>query len=311
MNFKVVIAFVTVYFVWGSTFGAIKIGLESFAPFWLAALRFALAASVFFVLANKKEIRSMTKKEVINEGLIGMLLCFSNAGVCWTQQFIPSGIAALIVGSLPVMFILLNWFGFEKKAPHPSALLAFGIGISGILLLSMDKTAISNWWVVAALVFVNSTWVCGSLLIRMSGNNKSYFSKASIQLGSGSLFLVLLSFLMGEKHVSFGDIPLSAYLSVLYLGGMGTVIAYTAYSYLLKNVKPEMVSTYALVNPVVALILGVLFLDEVFTVNIAYASGLILMSVLLVLYGEKLFIRLVPAFVSVKKNPNVLKEHQD
>lgn len=311
MNFKVIIAFVIVYFVWGSTFGAIKIGLESFAPFWMASLRFGLAAFVFFILANKKELRSMTKKEVIHEGLIGMLLCFSNAGVCWSQQFIPSGVAALIVGSLPVMFIVLNWLGFEKKTPHPSAFLAFGIGISGILLLSMDKTAISNWWVVAALIFVNSTWVCGSLLIRMSANNKSYFSKASIQLGVGSIFLVLLSFLMGEKHLSFGSVPVSAYLSVLYLGGMGTVVAYTAYSYLLKTVKPEMVSTYALVNPIVALFLGVLFLDEAFTIKIAYASGLILMSILLVLYGERIFMRLVPAMVPVKKNPNALSEHQD
>src|SRR5690606_3380618 len=104
-------------------------------------------------------------------------------------------------------------------------------------------------------------------------------------------------------------IPLEAYLSVLYLGGMGTVIAYTAYSYLLKTVKPELVSTYALVNPIVALALGVLFLGEAFTMKIAYASGLIVMSVLLVLYGEKLFIRLVPAFVPVKKNPNALNEH--
>lgn len=311
MNFKVIIAFTVVYFVWGSTFGAIKIGLESFPPFWLASLRFALAALVFFFLANKKELRSMTKKEVMNEALIGMLLCFSNAGVCWAQQFIPSGVAALIVGSLPVMFIVLNWFSFEKKTPHPSAFLAFGIGISGVMLLSMDKTAIANWWVVAALVFVNSTWVCGSLLIRMSANKKSYFPKATIQLGIGSLFLVLISFIMGEKHPDFGTAPISAYLSVLYLGGMGTVIAYTAYTYLLKTVKPELVSTYALVNPIVALILGVLFLGEMFTIKIAYAAGLILMSILLVLYGEKLFFRLVPALVPVKKDPNALNEHQD
>lgn len=310
MNFKTILAFLVVYLVWGSTFGAIKVGLESFPPFLMASMRFLISGIAFLCIADFKEIRSMSRKEVKTEFTVGLLLNFSNAVVCWAQQFVPTGIAALIVGAVPVMFILFNWISFEKKMPHPSALFAFAIGLTGIMLISMDRTAVSNWWVVGVLILANTTWVAGSLLFRMSSSKRAYFPRAAVQMLFGGTFLFIMSNVLGERSVNFSEVQLSGYLSVAYLAFFGTVIAYTAYSYLLKNVKPEMTSTYALVNPLVALTLGVLFFKESFTPKIAYSAGLILMSVVLVLYGDKLFRRLVPVLIPVRKN-NAPKEPMD
>lgn len=302
MNFKVVLAFAVVYLVWGSTFTAIKWGLDSFPPFMLAGLRFLVAGFFFFLISKWNDIKSMTGPQFRREALVGILLTASNATVCWAQQFIPSGVAALIVGALPVMFILINWIGFEKQTPHISAVLAFGVGLTGITLISLDKASASNWMVVGALILGNATWVCGSLLFRMTKSKLDYFPRATIQTLSGGLFLSLISTVIGERSVDLMTLKMSGALSVIYLALAGTVLAYTSYSFLLKNVRTELTSTYALVNPLIALLLGVLFMNEPFTSKVALAAGLILFSVVLVLYGDKLFPR--PAKVVLPKKHN-------
>lgn len=301
MNFRVLFAFAVVYLVWGSTFTAIKWGLDSFPPFMLASLRFLVAGFCFLMISKFKDIKSMTRPELKREILVGVLLTCSNAAVCWAQQFIPSGVAALIVGSLPVMFILFNWVGFEKKTPHISAMLAFAMGLTGIALISLDKAAASNPWVVLALILGNGTWVCGSLLFRMSKSKLDYFPRATVQTLCGGTFLMVISTVLGERAIVWDGLKASGVVSVLYLALAGTVLAYTAYSFLLKNVRTELTSTYALVNPLIALILGVIFFGEPFTFKVSVAAVMILLSVFLVLYGDKIFLRPIP--VKVASNP--------
>jgi drug/metabolite transporter (DMT)-like permease len=287
MNVKVLLSFAIVYLVWGSTFTAIRMGLDTFPPFMLASLRFLIAGFCFLLVSKWKDIKTMSFSEFRMEVLVGVLLTCSNAAVCWAQQFIPSGVAALIVGALPVMFILINWVSFEKKTPPISAVMAFAIGLTGISLISLDKTAASNIWVVLALILGNTTWVCGSLLFRMIESKRDYFPRATVQTIFGGIFLMIVSTVIGERAVTWETLQISGALSVLYLALAGTVLAYTAYSFLLKNVRTELTSTYALVNPLFALLLGVLFLNEPFTMKVGIATGLILFSVFLVLYGDK------------------------
>ena len=304
MNIRVLFAFATVYLVWGSTFTAIRMGLDSFPPFMLASLRFLVAGFCFLLVSKWKDIKSMSLPEFRMEVLVGVLLTCSNAAVCWAQQFIPSGVAALIVGALPVMFILINWVGFERKRPPLSAVFAFAIGLTGITLISLDKTAASNIWVVLALILGNTTWVCGSLLFRMTESKRDYFPRATVQTIFGGLFLMIISFGIGERAVVWESLKISGALSILYLALAGTVLAYTAYSFLLKNVRTELTSTYALVNPLIALLLGVLFLNEPFTLKVSIATALILLSVFLVLYGDKLFMRPTPVVISTPETHN-------
>lgn len=230
----------------------------------------------------------MSRFEIKNEMIVGVLLNIGNAGVCWSEQYLSSGIAALIVGALPIIFILFNWISFERKIPHYSVFFAVVLGISGIFLISNEDTSMADWKVVLVLILANVAWVAGSLKFRMSKSSFSYYPRAAVQLLTGSMSLFIFSMLFGEKVVA-SSISLTAVLSVLYLAVAGTVVAYSAYSFLLKNIKTELVSTYALINPLIALILGILFLGEPFTATISLSAALIILSVVLTIYGESLF----------------------
>lgn len=293
MNFKIIFSFAVIYIVWGSTFTAIKLGLDTFPPMMLAGLRFFFAGLAFLIIARGKGILAMTGKEISREALIGILLTSANAGVCWSEQYLSSGIAALIVGAIPVMFMLVNSLGFEKQIPHPSAILGVLIGILGILFISVDNASSgSNWFVVLIVILANCSWVIGSLMIRATVTTHAYFPRAAVQLICGSTFLFITSALMGERSVPLSSVGFSGIASVAYLSFVGTILAYTCYSFLLKKVRPEITATYALVNPLVAMIFGVLWLSEPFTMNIAISTSLILFSVVLVLYGRQVFQKL-------------------
>jgi drug/metabolite transporter (DMT)-like permease len=300
MNLKVLLSFAVIYIIWGSTFTAIKYGLDTFPPFMLAGMRFLTAGTFFLLISKWKHFKEMSFQDVLREFQVGFLLTLANAGVCWSEQYLSSGVAALIVGSLPVMFMAANWISFEKKTPHYSAAFAFIVGLIGITLISTDGGASSDWKVVVILLLANCFWVAGSLLFRMTKSKVDYYPRASLQTLFGGMSLIICSTLMGERSVAWESVQLSGILSVAYLALAGTVLAYTAYSFLLKNVRTEITSTYALVNPLVALLFGILFLNEPLSVKVSIATCLILFSVLLVLYGDKLFLR--PARVTQSKD---------
>jgi drug/metabolite transporter (DMT)-like permease len=289
MNLKVIFAFLAIYLIWGSTFTAIVYGLESFPPFSLAATRFLLAGFIFALMTKGKGFGGINKSQFSKEIGVGILITSANALVCWVEQYISSGVTALIVGAMPIWFILFNWLAFDKKAPHISAIIALLIGLIGIVAISVDKLHSPDWRMVLVLIASNCLWVIGSLLIRSNPSTLKYHHRATIQMISGAIFLFIISSLLGEKIL---QISTQAYLSVAYLAIAGTIIAYSAYSYLLRTVSPEMTSTYALVNPLLAMLLGVIWLNEPFTARLAVASALIIFSVTMVLYGRVLFKKL-------------------
>ena len=298
MNARIILSFAAIYIIWGSTFTAIKWGLDSFPPFMLSGMRFLLAGFVFFLITKGRGYKNMNHTDIRREMTVGIFLTLGNAGVCWAEQYISSGIAALIVGAVPVMFILFNWLGFEKKSPPVSAVIGFGVGIMGITLISLDNASASDWRVLLALLLANCSWVMGSLLMRTTQTSHAYFPRASIQLVAGGVFNLTLSAIVGERSVAWANVEAAGILSVLYLAFAGTILAYTCYSFLIKNVRTELASTYALVNPLLAILFGVVWLNEPFTMKIALATALILGSVFLVLYGNKL----LPQKVPVKKD---------
>lgn len=294
MNLKIVLSFAVIYIVWGSTFTAIKIGLDIFPPFMLAGLRFFVAGLAFLLIIRGRGILAMSNKDKFREVLIGVLLTTANAGVCWAEQYLSSGVTALIVGAIPVMFMIVNSVGFEKKIPHFSAIFGVLIGIMGILKISVDdSSSSSSWLIVAVLILSNCSWVIASLMIRGTKTTHAYFPRASVQMISGSIFLFITSSLMGERSVPLDSVGVSGVLSIAYLSLVGTILAYSCYSFLLKSVNPEITATYALVNPLVAIFLGVIWLGEPFTMNIVIATALIISSVVLVLYGKQIFRRVV------------------
>ena len=294
MNLKILLSFATVYIVWGTTFTAIKLGLEDFPPLMLSGLRFCIAGAIFLVLARKQIFQNMTKKDLTREILVGILLTCANAGICWAEEYISSGVAALIVAAIPIMFVLFNWISFEKKVPHITAILGLAIGCCGIVLISADGQSVGNWLIVLALIFANSLWVFGSLVTKNTQTNLSYLPRSAVQFLSGGIFLVSLSGVLGERAIIWNELSFVGIASLGYLALFGTIIAYTCYTHLLKNLSPEYVSTYALVNPMVAIIFGVIWLGEPLTLKIISATPLIILSVGLVIYGKKLYEEIWP-----------------
>jgi drug/metabolite transporter (DMT)-like permease len=180
MNLKVIFAFLAVYLIWGSTFTAIVYGLESFPPFLLAATRFLLAGLIFMLMTKGRGFVGMSRSQFSKEVGVGVLITTANALVCWVEQYISSGVTALIVGAMPIWFILFNWLGFEKKVPHISAILALMVGFVGIAAISVDKLHSPDWRMVLVLITSNCLWVIGSLLIRSNPSPLNYNNRADI-----------------------------------------------------------------------------------------------------------------------------------
>jgi drug/metabolite transporter (DMT)-like permease len=288
MNSKIVLSLITIYIVWGSTFMAIKLGLDSFPPIMLAGLRFLLAGLIFALLSRGQFLNDVRKKSIPNEMLIGLLMTGGNAGVCWGQQYITSGVAALVTGAVPLIFVLFNWIGFEKKRPGRETLAGIFIGILGIATIAQDKTSVSNVFGVLLVLGANALWVLGSLKSRMLQTKMGFFSRSTIQMLFGGGFLILLSFIVGERAIEWQKLESEGLYSLLYLSLIGTVLAYTCYIYLLQHVRTEVTSTYALVNPLLAVLLGAFFLGEVLSLKLALSTALIVLSVFIVMYGPKL-----------------------
>lgn len=288
MSPRIILSFLVIYVVWGSTFTAIKWGLEAFPPFTLAGLRFMAAGLVFLILSRGKGINKLTSSELLREVMIGILLTLANAGVCWSEQYLSSGVAALIVGSIPLQFALVNWVTFEKKKPQLMAIFGLFVGLCGLAVISWETSSVTNIVVVFGLLLANLSWTVGSLVIRVSHSPLSSMARGAIQMTVGGVVLMILSPLIGERATEWSSISTAGILSVLYLGLMGTVLAYTCYTYLLKEVAPEITSTYALVNPLLAIIFGMIYFEEPITIKVVIASLLIITSVGLVIYGPKL-----------------------
>ncbi len=288
MSPRILFSFLIIYIVWGSTFTAIKWGLEDFPPFMMAGLRFLLAGIIFLLTSRAKGILQMSKSEIVRESLIGILLTMANAGVCWSEQYLSSGVAALIVGAIPLQFAVVNWIAFEKKKPQFMAILGLFVGLLGLAVISWESSTVASAVVVLGLLLANLSWTVGSLFIRTNKSSVSSVSRSAVQMTFGGIVLLVISPLIGERAVDLSTVSTNGILSVMYLGLVGTVLAYTCYSFLLKEVAPEITSTYALVNPLLAIVFGMIYLNEPITMRVVSASLLILTSVGLVIYGPKL-----------------------
>jgi drug/metabolite transporter (DMT)-like permease len=288
MNSRIVLSLIIIYIVWGSTFMAIKLGLHSFPPVMLAGLRFLLAGLIFALLSKGQFLRELRGKSIPTEMLIGLLMTGGNAGVCWGQQYITSGVAALVTGAVPLIFVLFNWIRFEKKKPGWETLAGIFIGIIGIGVIAQDKASVNNIYGVLLVLGANALWVIGSLKSRVLQTEMGFFSRSTVQMLFGGGFLILLSAVIGERAIEWQKLGSEGLYSLLYLSLIGTVLAYSCYIYLLKHVRTEIISTYALVNPLLAVLLGSFFLGEALSLKLALSTALIILSVFIVMYGPKL-----------------------
>ena len=279
-------AFATVYLVWGSTYLAIRLGLESMPPLLMAGSRFLVAGAILHAWARARGADRPEPGHWKGAAVAGLLLIVAgNGGVTWAEQAVPSGLTALLVASEPIWLVLLSWacFGGERPGRRVVAGLALGMVGVGLLVVPSGELDGASTAGVVAILLSAIAWAAGSLSLRGASLPKSPALTTGMQMLVGGAVLVALGLARGEARAVHPDaISGASALAWLYLVAFGSIAAFSAYTYLLRVATPAHVSTYAYVNPVVAVALGRLVLDEPIAPAAWLAAAVILASVALV-----------------------------
>ena len=258
----VVAAFAAVYVVWGSTYLAIRYAVETIPPFLMVGARFLVSGAILYVWARWRGARRPPAAEWRDAAIAGVLmLCFGNGAVSWSEQRVPSGLAALLVAVVPLWVVIIDWLRPHGSRPRARVVLGVALGLAGLLLLvgpgtllghgSIDTTA------VVVLMAGSLFWAAGSVYNRYGRRPASSAMSTGLQMLSGSAALILLGISRGElRDLRVHDISAASWTGWIYLVTFGSLIGFTAYIYLLQAVTPAKASTYAYVNPVVAVFLG-------------------------------------------------------
>lgn len=287
----IVLAFFSIYVIWGSTYLLNKIAVTELPPFMLASIRFTCAGTLIFLLCKLLGIPlGASKKELLNTTIAGFLfLSFGNGVVVWALKYVDSGFAALEISAQPLV-ILLMMRVLEGKKIQTMSMLGVILGILGIYLLVSQKQVVTQENSVVGMVMIFCcmlSWAYGSLFVARVTLPSNYFVNTGYQMLSAGIILLLFSLLFGESWslpTSWsGPVQLSMVLLILF----GSIIAFTSFNYLLKRVSPEKVATSTYVNPIVALVLGWYFLNEVVTIQSIVAAAVLLTGVFFINSSKK------------------------
>lgn len=291
---KVYAAFAAVYVIWGSTYLGIRFALETLPPFLMAATRFLAAGAVLYAWARWRGAPSPSPREWRRSGAVGGLLFLGgNGAVVWAQQFVPSGVAALLVATEPLLFVLLDSLR-RRERPRRTVAVGLLLGLAGVAVLIGPGEILGGGRVevAAALVLVAGafSWAVGSLLSRSPRMPQSpAMATAATLLGGGALLLVA-SVARGEPFaLDPAAISGRSLAALLYLFSFGSLVGFSAYLWILRVATPARAATYAYVNPVVAVLLGWAFAGEALTARMGIAAAVIAGSVALIIQagGER------------------------
>lgn len=288
---RLVLAFAAIYLIWGATFFGTVFLLRSFPPFVGAALRFIAAGIVVLCWLRWRMPRPLEGLPLARVALCGVLLLSGGNGlVVWAQQGVPSGIAALVVASLPMAVLILQRMFFGQRTPGWRTLVGILIGFLGVLLVVSQLGELSGTvrplHVVSLLAAVFS-WALGTLLHRGVPAER-VLASAGVQMLVGGCVLALVALAAGEwRGLDLARVSRDSWLALAYLVVFGSIIAQASYLWLLTYVPAQKVATYALVNPIVAMALGALLLGERLNSIAGFAVALVLAGVALVLWSGR------------------------
>jgi drug/metabolite transporter (DMT)-like permease len=285
----VLVAFAAVYLIWGSTYLAIRVGIESFPPLLLAGSRHLVFGLLFYPFLRWKTGVRPTLAHWRTATLTGFLLLFvGNGGVCVAEQTVPSGVTALLVATVSLWMVLVDWLRPGGVRPVARVLMGLLLGFGGLALLVGPKdlggSARINPAGVAILVVAAFAWACGSIYSKHGQMPSSPLLGATMQSLTGGIALWIVGWMSGEvRSLHLGGVSTRSWVAMAYLIFFGSMMGFTAYIYILKHSTATRVATYAFVNPVVALFLGWLILGESITTRTMLAAAVILAAVLLVI----------------------------
>jgi drug/metabolite transporter (DMT)-like permease len=299
----IIAAFAALYLVWGSTYLGIRFAIDSIPPFLMAGTRFFLAGIIMYVIAVWQGAPKSSFAEWRTAFAVGTcLLFFGNGGVTVAEQWVPTGLASLLVATVPIYIALLAWLTGSAPRPRPLVFLGLVGGFVGVgILIGPALTAApatSSRHIGAGmliLLFSSLVWSIGSLYSRRARNAASPFLSAAQTMLCGGSLMMIAGFARGEAQ-GFDPRQVTA-LSLgafVYLVLVGAIVGYTAFIWLLRHCDPSKVATYAYVNPVVAVLLGAFFAGETLTVRTALAAAIIIASVALVITAQQTKQKIMP-----------------
>ncbi|MBJ6369237.1 EamA family transporter [Snuella sedimenti] len=279
----ILLSFFAIYVIWGSTYLLNKIAVTEIAPLYLSGIRFIIAGSIIFIIAKFMKLSlAVSKNQLVNACIAGLLfLGIGNGLFVWALRYVDSGFAALEASTQPIMILVLMRL-FDGKKIKTRSIIGVLFGILGIYLLVSQKgfTSNENSIIGICMIFVCIiSWSSASIFVSKAALPKNFFINAGYQMITGGFILFIGSIAVGEPWLSPVAWSKPTLLSMVLLIIFGSIVAFTSFNYLLRNVSPEKVSTNAYVNPIIALLLGWYVLDEHISLQSIIAAVVLLMGV--------------------------------
>jgi drug/metabolite transporter (DMT)-like permease len=300
MKTKLWTALIALYIVWGSTYLAIRFSVETIPPFLHASLRFLISGAILFIWRSMAGDEKPTVGNWKSTAIVGTLLLLGGNGlVGLAEKTVPSGIAALMISTSPFWLVLFESLRAKGTKPTWQSILGLVMGFGGVfILIGPAELAGSGQkfdsFGVILLLCAPFLWSLGSIYARGADMPKSTLMSTGMQMLVGSVALFIVSLASGELNgFSFGQVSTRSWLGLAYLITFGSLVGFVSYGWLIHNAPVSLFSTYAYVNPVVAVFLGWLLAGEVLSARVAVASAIIIGSVIFINYARQLAARQV------------------
>ena len=288
----IILAFFSIYVIWGSTYLLNKIAVTELPPLMLASIRFLVAGVLIFIIAKIIGLNiSITKSQFKNCTVVGFLfLTFGNGGVVWALKYVDSGFAALEISAQPLVILIMMRF-LEGKKIQPMSMIGVLLGIVGIYLLVSQKELIGQEGTALGMVMIFAcmlSWAYGSLFVAKADFPSNFFINTGYQMITGGSMLLIASLIFGETWTYPTEWSQPVQISMILLILFGSVVAFTSFNYLLRVVSPEKVATSTYVNPIIAMLLGWYILNEQITTQSIVAAVVLLTGVYFINSKKKL-----------------------
>ncbi len=284
-DWKIVLAFAAVYIIWGTTYLAIRIGIESMPPFIMAGIRYLIAGFLLLMFVKIKRETIFDKTAINNLLLGGFMLTFGQGTIFWAEKYVPSGLTAVLISLAPIWYIVADKRHWHDYLKSKLTLISVLLGLVGVIVLFKDRAAIGGdnsggMMIIAGVVIIVSSlcWVLASLYYKYNHTPGSLYKNIGWQLIGGTIACLIVGLLVGEgKGFQFDAVTTRSWGAVLYLAIAGSIIAFTCMFWLLERRPAPVVGTYAYVNPVIAVILGYLIADE--PISISQVIGMVIILI--------------------------------
>ncbi len=282
----VIFSFLSIYLIWGSTYLAIRYAVETIPPLYTAGLRHLVAGTILLIWCLAKRLRPTWAQVRASIIIGGFFFLIGHGTLHWAEQKVPSGLASLIIASEPIWVFLLSSIAARQWRLNAVLLAGILLGFGGVGLL-MGRSALNSGPGVLvgslAIVLGALSWSVGIVYSRRSHLSGHPLLLSALSLLAGSLQLLLVGTAVGEyRGFSFASVSLRSWLALGYLILFGSVVAFTAYNWLLEHYSPTLVATHTYVNPLVAVLFGWFFAGEAVTLNVLLSAALVIGAVMLV-----------------------------